>query len=71
MALVNEKSLGMNKLSEGVDFNNLTYHYKDKSSPKSFIRFKDPLIIYNDIKNGQMSLQKEENIQEEFQLEIK
>ena len=28
------------------------------------------MIIYNDIKNGQISLQKEEKTQEEFQLEL-
>ena len=70
MILVNERRFEMNKLSEGVDFNNLTYHYKDKSTPKYFTCFKDPLIIYNDIKNGRMSSQKEENIQEELQLEV-
>ena len=37
-----------------------------KNSPKYFIRFKVPLIIYNNIKNGQISLQKEEKVQEEF-----
>ena len=31
-----------------------------------FIRFKGPLLIYNDINNGQISLQKEEKIPEEF-----
>ena len=50
--LVNERRFEMNKLSEGIDFNNLTYQYKDKIPPKYFIRFKGPLIIYNDIKNG-------------------
>ena len=37
-------------LSEGIDFNNLTYYYTSKSAPKYFVRFKDPLIIYNDKK---------------------
>ena len=56
----------MNKLSEKIDFNNLTYHYKDKSAPKHFFRFKDPLIIYSNIKNDRIRLQEEEKIQEEF-----
>ena len=59
-----------NKLSEEIDFNNLTYHYKIKSASKYFIRFKDPLIIYNYIKNGRISLHKEEKIQEEFQSKL-
>ena len=41
-----------------------------KNSPKYFIRFKVPLIIYNNIKNGQISLQKEEKVQEEFWTEL-
>ena len=53
--LVNERRLEVNKLSEKIDFNNLTYHYKGKSAPKCFIRFKGPLILYNDIKNGRIS----------------
>ena len=59
----------INKLIEVIDFNNLTYYYTGKSAPKYFDRFKGPLIIYNDIKNGQVSLQKEEKIQEEFRFE--
>ena len=27
-----------------------------KNAPKYFVRFKGPLIIYNDIKNGRISL---------------
>ena len=43
--LVNERRFEMNKLSEGIYLNNLTYHNKGKSAPKYFIRFKGPLII--------------------------
>ena len=32
--LVNERRFEINKLSEGIDFNNLTYYYKNKSAPK-------------------------------------
>ena len=63
---VNERWFEINKLSEGIDYNNLTYHYKSKNAPKHFIRFRCPLIMYNDIKNGRISLQKEEKIQENF-----
>ena len=60
----------MNKLSEGIDFNNLTYHYTGKSAPKYVFRFKGPLIIYNDIKNGRISLQKEKKLQEKLKLRL-
>ena len=68
--LVNEKMFEINKLSEGIDFNNLIYHYTGKSPPKFFVCFKGPLIVYNDIKNGRTSLQEEEKIEEEFQSEL-
>ena len=64
--LVNERRFETNKLSKGIDFNNSTNYYTCKSAPKYFVHFKGPLIIYNNIKNGRLSLQKEEKIQEEF-----
>ena len=67
---VNKARFETNKLSQVIDFNNLTYLYKGKSAPKSFIRFKDPLVIYNDIKNARINLQKEEKIQDESQSEL-
>ena len=66
----NKSRFETNKLSQVIDFNNLTYLYKGKSAPKSFIRFKDPLVIYNDIKNARINLQKEEKIQDESQSEL-
>ena len=46
---------------------NRTY-YTGKSALKYFVCFEGPLFIYNDIKNGQASLQKEKKIQKEFPL---
>ena len=66
--LGNERRFEINKLSEGNDFNDLTDHYKVKRVAKQFICFKGSLTIYNDIKNGQISLQEEKKIQVEFQL---
>ena len=60
----------INKLSEGIDSNNLTYCYTDKSVPKYFAYFKGTWIIYNDIKNGRIGLQKAEKVQEEFQSKL-
>ena len=36
-------------LKKKIDFNNLTYHYKDKTAQKNFIGFKDPLDFYKNI----------------------
>ena len=60
----------MDELNEGIHFNNLTYYYISKGSPKCFVCFKGPLIIYNNIKNGRKILQKKEKIQEEFRSEL-
>ena len=53
--LVHEKRFEINKLSEGIDFNDSTYYYTSKRASKYFVRFKGPLIICNDIKNGRIS----------------
>ena len=36
---VNERMFEINKLSEGIDFINLTYYYTGKYAPKYFVRF--------------------------------
>ena len=38
--LVNERRFEINKLSERIDFKNLTYYYTRKSSPKYFVILK-------------------------------
>ena len=68
--LINEMRLEINKVCKGIDFNNLTYYYTSKSALKYFVRFKGPLIIYNDVKNGWISLQKAEKIWEELWSEL-
>ena len=64
--LVNDRRFEINKLSEEIDFNNLNYYYADKSAPNYIARFKGSLIIYHDIKNGRVRLQKKEK----FRLEL-
>ena len=64
MSFVNERKFEINKSSEEINFNNLTYYYTENSAPKYFIRFKSQLIMHNDMKNDRISLQKEEKIQE-------
>ena len=48
--------------SEGIDFNILTYLHECKNASKYFILFKDQLVIYNNITNSRITLQKEEKI---------
>ena len=40
-------------------FNNLTYHFKSSNTaPTSSIEFGGPIHIYNEIKNGNISIDK-------------
>ena len=40
-------------MSKEIDFNNLTYYFKDQNiTPIHFISFKAPLHMYNKIKNS-------------------
>ena len=50
----------VNELNAGTDLNNLTYYYTGESALKYFVHFKGRLITCNDIKNGRISLQKQE-----------
>ena len=50
-------------LSREIDFNNLTYYFKNKSSPINFIGFKTPLHLCRDIFNGNIKLSKSEEDQ--------
>ena len=60
MSLLIKIFFEINKLIEVINFNNLTYHYTSKNASKHFVRFKGPLIVYNNIKNGRISLKKRE-----------
>ena len=52
------------KISEGIDFDNLSCYYTSKNAFKYFVCSKGPILIYNDV------LQKEEKIPEEFRSEL-
>ena len=64
--LVNERRFEINKLSKRIDFNYLTSYFTGKSAPKYFLCFKGPLIIYSDIKNSRINLQKEKKFKKNF-----
>ena len=54
-----------------IEFNNLTYYFLGSNvSAISFIRFKDPKHIYNNIKNGKTSIWKIEQDQEQFKSDL-
>ena len=54
-----------------IDFNNLIYYFKRPNiAPINFVRFKGSLHIFEHIKNGNMSLQKEKKNQNEFESKL-
>ena len=57
-------------LSKQIYFNDLTYNYKGKTAAKGFIAFKAPRDLYKTIKEGYLTLEKLEEKQKEFKLEI-
>ena len=49
------------KMSDEIDFNYLTYYFRIQNlAPINFIGFRSPLTIYNEIKNGNISIKKTE-----------
>ena len=55
-------------IAKQIDFNNLSYYF---TSPNlaliNFISFRGPMHIYNEINNGNISIEKIEEDQKEFE----
>ena len=59
------------KMSKQIDFNNLTYYFKDQNiDPINFINFNSPIHIYNKIKYGNIPIQKFEEDQKQFKSKL-
>ena len=55
-----------------INFNSLNYYFKDKNiSPINFSGFTVPMHIYNNIKNGNTSIEKIEEDQTQFKSNLK
>ena len=58
-------------MAKQFDFNDLPYHFTSSNLASiNYSRFKDLLIIYSEIKNGNMSIEKAEDDQEQFKLDL-
>ena len=68
--IANKRMEEIQDLSKHTNFNNLTYHYKGKNDPKSFTGFKGPLSFCKSIKESDTTLEKAEEQQKEFKLEL-
>ena len=61
----------MEEINNKIDCNDLIYSFKIKSSaPINFIKFKGPFGIFREIRDGNISLTKAEENQEDFKKEI-
>ena len=66
--LFNERIEEIYNISKQIDFNNLTYYFRDETiSPINFISFRGPMYIYNNIKNGNISIGEIKEDQKHFQ----
>ena len=54
-----------------IGYNDLTYNFKTKGSdPINFIKFKGPFGLFREIRDGNISLTKAEENQEDFKKEL-
>ena len=68
--LLNKRMEKIQDLSKQADFSNSAYHYKDKNVSKIFVGFKGSLSFHKSIKEGYKRLEKAEEQQKEFKLEL-
>ena len=66
--LLDERLNEIQEISKEIDFKNLTYYFKTLGiCPINFIKFKGPFAFFKEIKNGNVSLKKAEEEQNEFE----
>ena len=58
------------EMSDKIDFNNLTYNFKGQTNSIKFDKFEGPMDIYDNIKNGNTTLQQVEKQQKDFKKEL-
>ena len=57
-------------MSKEIDYNSLVYNFKGPTHPINFAIFDGPMYIYDQLKNGNISLQQVENQQKDFRKEL-
>ena len=57
------------EMSREIDYNNLTYNFIGPTRPISFAKFGGPMYTYNQLKNGEKTLQQVEKEQKDFKKE--
>ena len=62
--LLNKRMGEIQKKSDEINFNDLTYYFPSPNiAPIKFIGFRGPLNIYNEMKNGNISIKNVEEYQ--------
>ena len=58
------------EMSREINYNNLAYNFKGPTTPIRFTRFGGPMYTYNQLKNGDTTLQQVEKQQKDFKKEL-
>ena len=59
------------KMNREIDYKSLIYSFKGPTSPISFSKFAGPIYTYDQLKNGETTLQQVEKQQKDFKKGIK
>ena len=71
MSFSNERIGKIYNISKEIDFNDLIYCFKGpNTAPINFIDFRGPMHIYDEIKNGNISIEKIEEDQKQFKSKL-
>ena len=69
--LSNKRMSEIQDIAKQIDFNNLTYYLKSPNLASiNFIGFRGPMYVYNEIKNGNMSMENIEQDQKQFKSDL-
>ena len=69
--LSNKRMSEIQDIAKQIDFNNLTYYLKSPNLASiNFIGFRGPMYVYNEIKNGNMSMENIEEDQKQFKSDL-
>ena len=68
--LLGEKIDEILNMSKDIDYDNLVYNFKGSTPSTNFMIFESPIYIYNQLKNGEKTLQQVEEEQSEFEKEL-
>ena len=69
--LSNERIGEIHNISKEINFNNLTYHFKGwNTAPINHIGFRGPMHIFNEMKNGNISIEKTEEDKKQFKSKL-